>query len=61
MIEGILNNIDRRYRETESTSVREELSKYQTSQSCPSCHGTRLREEARNVFINDTNLYSLYN
>ncbi|RXE85577.1 excinuclease ABC subunit UvrA [Pseudoalteromonas sp. A757] len=54
--EGVLNNMNRRYRETESSSVREELAKYQTSQACPSCHGSRLREEARHVFIGSTNL-----
>ena len=54
--EGVLNNMNRRYRETESNSVREELAKYQTSQACPSCHGSRLREEARHVFIGQTNL-----
>ncbi|MBE0366777.1 MULTISPECIES: excinuclease ABC subunit UvrA [Pseudoalteromonas] len=54
--EGVLNNMNRRYRETESSSVREELAKYQTSQACPSCNGSRLREEARNVFIGHTTL-----
>ncbi|ATC93198.1 excinuclease ABC subunit UvrA [Pseudoalteromonas tunicata] len=54
--EGVLNNMNRRYKETESSSVREELAKYQTSQDCPSCHGSRLREEARHVFIGKTNL-----
>lgn len=54
--EGILPNMERRYRETESNSVREELSKYLASQPCPSCHGTRLRTEARHVFIGQTNL-----
>ncbi|WP_462157073.1 excinuclease ABC subunit UvrA [Pseudoalteromonas sp. GB56] len=54
--EGVLNNMQRRYHETESNSVREELAKYQTSQACPSCSGSRLRQEARNVFIDDTNL-----
>lgn len=54
--EGILPNMERRYRETESNSVREELSKYLAHQSCPSCNGTRLREEARHVFIGQTNL-----
>lgn len=54
--EGILPNMERRYRETESNSVREELSKYLASQPCPSCSGTRLREEARHVFIGQTNL-----
>ncbi len=57
--EGILNNMDRRYRETESNSVREELSKYINTQPCRSCGGSRLREEARNVFINDLNLPKL--
>ncbi|TMP30039.1 excinuclease ABC subunit UvrA [Pseudoalteromonas rubra] len=54
--EGVLNNMNRRYRETESASVREELAKYQTSQACPKCDGSRLREEARHVFIGATNL-----
>ncbi|MDP5207211.1 excinuclease ABC subunit UvrA, partial [Alishewanella sp. SMS9] len=54
--EGILPNMERRYRETESNSVREELSKYLATQPCPSCHGTRLRTEARHVFIGQTNL-----
>ncbi|RZM85132.1 excinuclease ABC subunit UvrA [Pseudoalteromonas rubra] len=54
--EGVLNNMNRRYRETESASVREELAKYQTSQACPKCAGSRLREEARHVFIGATNL-----
>ncbi|SNY49216.1 excinuclease ABC subunit A [Arsukibacterium tuosuense] len=54
--EGIVPNMERRYRETESNSVREELSKYLATQACPSCHGTRLRTEARHVFIGKTNL-----
>jgi excinuclease ABC subunit A len=54
--EGILNNMDRRYRETESNAVREELAKYLNSQHCPDCDGSRLRLEARNVFIADTPL-----
>ncbi len=54
--EGIINNMDRRYHETESNSVREELAKYLNQQSCPSCNGSRLRLEARNVFIDKTNL-----
>ena len=54
--EGILNNMDRRYRETESNAVREELAKYLNSQSCHDCSGSRLRLEARNVFINNTPL-----
>ncbi|GFD73072.1 excinuclease ABC subunit UvrA [Alteromonas marina] len=54
--EGIIPNMERRYRETESNSVREELAKYLSQQHCTSCNGTRLRVEARNVFIQDTNL-----
>lgn len=54
--EGILNNMDRRYRETESNAVRDELAKYLNSQHCPDCNGSRLRLEARNVFINETAL-----
>ncbi|CAE6916981.1 The UvrABC repair system catalyzes the recognition and processing of DNA lesions. UvrA is an ATPase and a DNA-binding protein. A damage recognition complex composed of 2 UvrA and 2 UvrB subunits scans DNA for abnormalities. When the presence of a lesion has been verified by UvrB [Vibrio sp. B1FLJ16] len=54
--EGILNTLERRYRDTESNSVREELAKYISTKSCSSCNGTRLRLEARNVFIADTAL-----
>ncbi len=54
--EGILNNMQRRYKETESNAVREELAKYLNSQHCPDCNGSRLRLEARNVFIADTPL-----
>ncbi|WP_445773019.1 excinuclease ABC subunit UvrA [Shewanella sp.] len=57
--EGILNNMDRRYRETESNSVRDELSKFINMQPCKSCGGSRLREEARNVFIGELNLPQL--
>ncbi|MGH1438568.1 MAG: excinuclease ABC subunit UvrA [Cellvibrionaceae bacterium] len=51
--EGVIPNLERRYRDTDSQSVREDLSKLLSSQPCPSCGGTRLREEARNVFIDD--------
>jgi excinuclease ABC subunit A len=51
--------MDRRYRETESNSVREELAKYISNQACSSCGGSRLREEARNVFIGNINLPEL--
>ena len=54
--EGILNNMQRRYKETESNAVREELSKYLNSQHCPDCGGSRLRLEARNVFIENVPL-----
>ncbi|WP_334064973.1 excinuclease ABC subunit UvrA [Alteromonas genovensis] len=54
--EGIIPNMERRYRETESNSVREELGKYLSQQHCSSCNGSRLRVEARNVFIQQTTL-----
>ncbi len=54
--EGIINNMQRRYKETESNAVREELAKYLNSHHCPDCKGSRLRLEARNVFIADTPL-----
>ncbi|RZV33131.1 MAG: excinuclease ABC subunit UvrA [Chromatiales bacterium] len=54
--EGVLPNLDRRYRETESSAVREELSKFLNSQACPRCQGTRLNTAARNVFICDHSL-----
>ena len=54
--EGVIPNMQRRYLETESVMIREELNKYQSSQPCPSCAGQRLNEAARNVFINNVNL-----
>jgi excinuclease ABC subunit A len=54
--EGILPNLERRYRETESNHVREELAKYLSSQSCPDCGGTRLKRDARHVLIKGNNL-----
>ncbi|MDA3978925.1 excinuclease ABC subunit UvrA [Gallibacterium sp. AGMB14963] len=54
--EGVLNNMARRYKETESMSVREELAKYISDRPCQDCHGSRLKEEARHVFIGDTTL-----
>lgn len=54
--EGVLNNMDRRYKETESSAVREELAKYISNRACVSCGGTRLRKEARFVFIENTTL-----
>jgi excinuclease ABC subunit A len=49
--EGIVRNLERRYNETESVAVREELAKYRSSRACPECHGTRLNRAARNVFV----------
>lgn len=54
--EGVLPNMDRRYHETESEMVREELSKYLATRPCDSCEGTRLNVAARNVFVTDKNL-----
>ncbi len=54
--EGIVPNLERRYRETESNSVREELAKYLSTQPCPDCRGTRLRREARHVWVGDKTL-----
>jgi excinuclease ABC subunit A len=54
--EGVLSNMNRRYHETESASVREDLGRYLTTSACQDCNGSRLRIEARNVFINDCNL-----
>jgi excinuclease ABC subunit A len=49
--EGIVHNLERRYGETESMTVREELAKYRSSRPCPECGGTRLNRAARNVFV----------
>ena len=51
--EGILPNMERRYRDTDSSVVREDLARYRSVQPCPSCHGTRLRQEARHVLIGE--------
>ncbi|MGH8278807.1 MAG: excinuclease ABC subunit UvrA [Gammaproteobacteria bacterium] len=57
--EGVIPNMERRYRETESSMVREELAKYLSSRPCPECGGARLRKEARFVFVGDTSLPAL--
>ncbi|MBT8100534.1 MAG: excinuclease ABC subunit UvrA [Gammaproteobacteria bacterium] len=57
--EGVIPNLDRRYRETESGAVREELTRFLNSQDCPDCGGTRLNRAARNVFILDRTLPEL--
>jgi len=54
--EGVLPNLERRYRETESSAVREELSKFLNSQDCPDCDGTRLNRAARHVFVAERTL-----
>jgi len=51
--EGIIPNFERRFRETDSVAVREDLARYQAVKPCPECHGARLRREARNVFLQD--------
>ncbi len=51
--EGILPNLQRRFRETDSSAVREDLMRYQSAKPCPECHGARLRREARHVFLVD--------
>jgi len=57
--EGVINNLERRYRETESESVREDLARYLNMHACPSCHGSRLRADARHVFIDQRTLPDL--
>ncbi|SEG77309.1 excinuclease ABC subunit UvrA [Marinobacterium lutimaris] len=59
VFEGVLNNLERRYRETESEMVREDLAKFLNMQPCPSCHGTRLRRDARHVYIDERTLPEL--
>ena len=54
--EGVLPNMQRRYRESDSDTVREELSRYLSNRPCPKCEGSRLKEAARHVFIQKTNL-----
>ncbi len=57
--EGIIPNLERRYRETESAAVREELAKYISARPCPDCGGARLNRAARNVFVADRALSSI--
>ncbi|MEM8562366.1 MAG: excinuclease ABC subunit UvrA [Pseudomonadota bacterium] len=59
--EGIIPNMERRYRDTESTSVREELAKFMATHPCPDCEGTRLNRDARNVFVDERTLPSITN
>ena len=54
--EGIIPNMERRYRDTDSQSVREELAKFLSTHPCPDCEGTRLRRDARHVFVDERNL-----
>jgi excinuclease ABC subunit A len=54
--EGIVHNLERRYKETDSVAVREELAKYLNTRPCPECEGTRLRREARHVLLGNRNL-----
>ena len=57
--EGILPNMERRYRDTDSQSVREDLSKFLATAPCPDCDGTRLRQDARHVFVDNRTLPSI--
>jgi len=57
--EGVLPNLERRYRETDSVVVREELAKFRNTQTCTECHGTRLRREARHVRIAGETLHQV--
>ncbi len=57
--EGILPNLERRYKETDSVAVKEELAKYLNQRACPECAGTRLRIEARNVRVAGRNIHEL--
>lgn len=57
--EGIINNLQRRYKESDSNAVRDELAKYINATSCPDCAGTRLRREARHVKVGDKNIHEI--
>ena len=59
VFEGVLPNFERRYRETESTVVREELAKFRNTQTCTECSGTRLRREARHVKVVGRTIYDV--
>jgi excinuclease ABC subunit A len=57
--EGIVPNLERRYRETDSNVVREELGKFIAERLCPECGGSRLRREARHVFVGEKNIHEV--
>ncbi len=57
--EGVIPNLERRYRETESGNLRDELAKFLSNQPCADCHGSRLRIEARNVFVDGKALHEV--
>lgn len=57
--EGVINNMERRYQSTESEYIREELAKYLSQQTCPSCNGSRLNQAARFVFLQDQRIFDL--
>ena len=57
--EGVVPNLERRYRETDSVVVKEELAKYRNTRACPDCQGTRLRREARHVRIGEHTIYEI--
>jgi excinuclease ABC subunit A len=57
--EGVINNLERRFRDTDSQMVRDDLAKLLSTQHCPECHGARLREEARNVFVDNKTITDL--
>jgi excinuclease ABC subunit A len=59
VFEGIVHNLERRYRETDSMAVREELAKYISNKACPQCAGTRLRTEARHVKVDGRTLHEI--
>ena len=61
IFEGIINNFERRYYNSDSFFVKEELGKYMSKMTCDACNGTRLSETSRNVFINDLNIAQLSN
>ncbi|ABI60667.1 excinuclease ABC subunit UvrA [Nitrosomonas eutropha] len=59
VFEGIIPSLERRYRETESQTVREELAKFINARVCPECEGTRLRREARHVTVNGETIFAI--
>lgn len=57
--EGVINNLDRRYRETDSNEIRSDLTRYMNIRECPSCRGARLRKESLSVTVDGKNIYDL--
>ena len=58
--EGVIENLNRRYRETDSEAIREEIARFMNVRSCPVCEGARLRKESLHIRIDGKNIHEIY-